>query len=76
MDQVVFLLSSSQWKDVENVLEPRVGKEYILVTERKDKEKKAQEVDQTIINGEKYENVRYFQERESTKIEEVASYVD
>lgn len=75
VEQVVFLLSSSQWKDVECILKKRVGKEYILVVEQASNEKTTK-VDSTIIDGNEYENVRYSMPIDCTKIEEVASYVE
>lgn len=73
VEQVVFLLSSSHWQgSVENNIRDKVGAEYNLVLEVKGSQG-LRELSPLIINGHKYDTVRYDCEVDKTVIEEIKS---
>jgi len=71
--QLVVLVSSSHWKGtVEQALEPYVGKEFILVSYRRDAQSNKPE-DSLTIRGRTHQQSLYEQERDMTEIEEIES---
>jgi len=69
--QLVLLLSSSHWEGtVDDSIRKSIGREYILVNNRRD-EQSGKPEDKIVILDKKYTQSRYSQERDSTSIEEV-----
>lgn len=69
--QLVLLLSSSHWEGtVDESIRKHIGREYILINNRKDKQTCKPE-DEIVILDNKYAQSRYSQDTDSTSIEEV-----
>jgi hypothetical protein len=73
-DQLIFLLSSSHWREIDPTIRDKIGKEYILVNHQEDEQ--GERTDDVIeVNGKNYPQSLYEQERKCTKITEITNGV-